>query len=478
MGQARNKGSFEQRKKEALKRDKRKLVEIMGSPSDPESEQNLRAGIAPFLALMSPEKWQRRRASIIESLNSIGMPEKLAESKPIRVRADEIGWYLFLCEQALDDPLCMDVSQIARTAPFFAGIGSKWHAADRVVGLDKKIREILHKYKKNPDGLLFEILVALSYAEKGWDVELLDEKPPLKSPDMVVRMDGIEIFIECKRLERRTSYAEKERTDFLHIWDSARDVLWKKQQWVWFKGVFHVEISSLPKDFLAKIFDETLPLGNSESLIYDGVEAKIYARLIDKVTVKKHLLDNRVKMNSAALSTLIGGDWAPVNSAVTMAQLIKPSYVNGCEAPTLGTYVEEIDWACGFTRDFDSEISLNKKAKDITSLLTDAISQIPEDKPSIIHIAAETLEGTEVERIRSEKVIESMSKLDPGKPLLSVRFHRLQANQNVDKLWEMDETVQKFQPDGLPDAWFVECAVLPITAETRDGAHWDLYPPK
>jgi hypothetical protein len=478
MGQARNKGSFEHRQKEAIKRNKRTLVEMMGSGNDSESEKNLRAGIAPFLALMSPDKWQRRRASIIESLNSIGLPEKLAESKPIRVREDEIGWYLFLCEQALDDPLYTDVSQTARITPFFAGIGSKLHAVDRVVGLERKIREILHRYKKNPDGLLFEILVALSYAEKGWDVELLDEQPPLKSPDMVVRRDDIEVFIECKRLERRTSYAEKERTDFLHIWDAARDVLWNKQQWVWFKGVFHVEVSSLPRDFLARIFEEKLPLGHSETLIYDGAEASIFARLIDKVAIHKHLLDYQVKMNSPMLSTLIGGDWAPVNSAVTMAQLIKPAYVNGCDAPMLGAYVEQMEWACGFTRDFDSEISLNKKAKDITSLLAEAISQIPEDKPSIIHIAAETLEGAEVERIRTEKVIESMNKLDPGKPLLSVRFHRLQANQSTDKLWEMDETVQKFQPDDLPDAWFVECAVLPDSTEIRDGAHWDLYPPK
>lgn len=475
MGEARNKGSFEDRQKEALKRNKRKLVELMGD-RDPQSSEYLRAGIAPFLALMSADKWQRRRASILDALNGIQLTGKLATARPIRVREDEIGWYLFLCEQSLDDPLCMDVSQTARIAPFFAGIGSKWQFAHRVTGLDKKIREILHKAKKTPDGLIFEILVALSYAEKDWDVELLDEKPPSKSPDMVVRKDEVEIYVECKRLERRTSYAERERNDFLIIWDAATDTLWNKQQWVWFKGVFHVEPSSLPRDFLAKIFNEKLPIGQGETLIYDGVEATIYARQIDKFAAQNHLKDWQVKMHSAALSTLLGGDWAPLNSSVSIAQLVKPAYVNGCEAPILGGYIQEMNWACGFTRDFDSEISLNKKSKDITSLLADAISQVPSDKASIIHIAAETMEGPEVERIRTQKIIESMSQLSPGKPLLSVRFHRLQANQTVDKLWEMDETVQKFQPSDLPDTQFVTSAVVPTTVEQRDGAHWDLYP--
>lgn len=475
MGEARRRGVFEDRRADAIKRNKAELVSSLGV-RDTLTDQYLRAGIAPFMNLMSSEKWQRRRGDIIERLRKIEREVELEKAKPLRVRDDEIGWYLFLCEQALDDPLCMDVNQVARAAPFFAAIGSRWQYADRVVGIDKKIREILHKAKKDPDGLIFEVLVALSYAAKGWSVELLEQQLPAKSPDMVVRKGDMEIFVECKRLQRRTSYAERERNDFLKLWDAAKNILWENQQWVWFKGMFHVEISSLPEAFLANIFRSALPIGFGEKLVYRGAEATIYARLIDKYAVLKHLENWQVKTNSPMLSHLLGGDWAPMNSSVTTANLVKLAHVNGCDAPVLGAYIQEMDWACGFTRDFDSEISLDKKAKDITSLLADAISQVPSDKASIIHIAAETMEGKDVERLRTKKVMESVPSLALHKPVLAIRFHRFQANQTIDKLWEFDETVERFQVDGLPDDDIPENVATPEWTEVKNGSHWEIYP--
>lgn len=476
MGEARRRGTSESRKKDAIKRNKAELVRSLGG-NDPLAEKDLRAGITPFLNLMSAEKWKRRKENILESLKAIPQGVELEKSRPIRVKEDEIGWYLFLCEQALEDPLCMEVSQVARAAPFFSGIGSRWKYANHVIGIEKKIREILHKANKSPDGLIFEILVALSYAAKGWDVELLETKPPAKSPDMVVRKDGLEIFVECKRLERRTSYAERERDDFLRLWDAAKHLLWENHQWVWFKGTFHVEVSALPIDFLTKIFETTLPICSSgELLVFDGAEATIHARLINKYAVWHHLKTWQVKTNSPMLSHLLGGDWAPRNSSVSMAHLVKLAYVHGCDAPVLGAYIQEMDWACGFTREFDSQISLEKKAKDITGLLTEAISQVPSDRPSVIHIAAETMEGTEVERLRTQKVMASIPALALEKPVLGVRFHRFQANQVIDKLWEFDETVERFQVTGFPDDEIPLCVVAPESTELKHGAHWEIYP--
>lgn len=475
MGEARRRGTFDERKRSAIKRNKNALISLLGE-RDSQADEQLRTGIAPFLSLMSAGKWQRRRGDIIDAINNIEQAVKLENSKPIRVKEDEIGWYLFLCEQALEDPICMDISQVARAAPFFAGIGSRWKYAHRVSGLDKKIRQILHKAKSNPDGLIFEILVALSYAAQGWDVELLAEKPPQKSPDMVVRREGLEIYVECKRLDRRTSYSERERDDFLKLWDAATTVLLEKRQWVWFKGIFHVEVDSLPPDFLAKLFEKALPLTSAESLIYDGNDATIHAKLIDKHAVWRHLEDWQVKTNSPMLSHLLGGDWAPMNSAVSIAHVVKLAHVNGCDAPILGSYIQEMEWACGFTRDFDSDISVDRKAKDITGLLADAVRQVPGDKASIIHIAAETMEGSEVERLRTKKVMETVRSLVSEKPILAVRFHRFQANQTVDRLWELDETIERFQIDGFSDDLIPLNVVTPETTEMKSGAHWEIYP--
>lgn len=474
MGEARRRGTTAARKTAAIKRNKTKMLELMGG-RDERDDAVLRAGIAPFLIRLTPEAWGVRRQQILDALKEVDQGTELEKARPIRVQDDEICWYLFLCEQALEDPLCLDVNQLARAAPFFAGMGERWVHAARVKGIEQKIDEALHQYRSQPDGVLFEILVALSYAAKGWDVELLEQCPPAKSPDMRVTKDGVELFIECKRLARRTSYAEKERDDFLRLWDSAKHVLMTSRQWIWFKGVFHQEVNTLPEDFLAQKFEMALPLGAGEILIYDGPEATIHARLIDRAAVKRHLTEFRVKTNAPMLNHLLGGDWAPLNSSTTILKLASLSQVVDCDVPVLGSYVEDIAWACGFTRDFDSEVSVDKKAKDVTKHLADAVKQVPDDKPSIIHIAAETMEGKDVELRRTQKVMASIPNFITDKPVLAVRFHRFQANQTIDKLWEFDETVERFQVDGVALGDLPETVVVPESTEMRRGSHWEIY---
>lgn len=475
MGEASRRGSDEQRSKDAIRRRKSELIEQLGG-RDEKADSVLRSGIAPFLERLSPDEWERRRLEIVNALNQRPQPEGLALAEAIRVSDDEIAWYLFLCQQALEDPLCVDSHQLARAAPFFAGIGQRWSHSSRVAGLEKKIYEVLHRYKKEPDGLIFEILTALAYAEAGWIVEFLDEQPQAKTPDMRVTKGNVQLYVECKRLARRTGYSDQERTSFLRLWDASKDILVEKRQWVWFKGVIHVEVDSIDAGFLADIFRDALPINESESTIYDGPEATIQARLIDKQSVKNHLAKWRIKADSPMIAHLLGGDWAPANSSWSVMKEAELSHVVDCEIPLLGRYIENIQWACGFTRYFDAEISLQKKARDITKHLAKAVEQVPADLPSVIHIAAETLEGSVVERLRTEKVMAKIPQFVSNKPVVAVRFHRFQANQTIDKLWEFDETVEKFQINGMKIKDIPQSVVVPDTAQMKSGRHWELYP--
>ena len=231
MGDARRRGSFEERRKNAVRRDKAEFVRQMGE-RDEVSLFQLRRGIDPFLNELGPENWKTRRSKMLAALPTAQDTRDLADAKPIRVQEDEIAWYLFLCEQAIYDPLCVELNQLARTAPFFAGIGTRWHHANRVQGIKGKIKEVLHKYAKEPDGVLFEILVALSYAEAGWNVEMLLPNATTKSPDLRVEREGVEYFIECKRMARRTGYSNQEQNDALRQWDNAKQVIDRDGQWL------------------------------------------------------------------------------------------------------------------------------------------------------------------------------------------------------------------------------------------------------
>lgn len=473
MGETRRRGSEADRRREAIRRQKAEFVSRMGD-ADERGLALLRTGLQAFLGRMSQEQWQARRAAIVQELLDRPQETDLEKATSVRVRSDDMGWYLFLCQQALEDPMCMDISQAQRALPFLAGIGSRWAHAGAVKGLTRKLDELLTDYRKDPDGLLFEVLVALSYAQSGWSVECVEEGAT-KSADLIVCRGDRELFVECKRLSRKTAYAETERQQFLRLWDRAKHVLLENRQWVWFKGTFHVDPGELPDDFLTEVFRAALPIGKGERLVHDSDRATIHARLIDSASVRGHMDKFRVKANSPMESRLLGGDWAPENAAVTIIQMIKTSQVVDCEAPVLGTYIEDIGFACGFTRGFDSAVSIDKKARDITKLLSKAVEQVPDDKPSIIHIAAETMEGIEVERRRTEKIFSQIPAFITNKPVLAIRFHRLQGHQRVEKLYEMDETVDKFQIDGVRLRDIPPCVVVPAGTAMQRGSHWEVY---
>ncbi|MCG9053522.1 restriction endonuclease [Laribacter hongkongensis] len=475
MGEAKKRGNRELRVTEAIKRNKNAFVRAIGVVDDNDPVRHmLQAGLKPFMDRMTKEQWQARRARLLDALRAHpANTTKLTEAQSVRVREDEMGWYLFLCEQELEDPMCNDSSQALRILPFFAGLGCRWQYAHRVAGIEKKLDALLKDYRKEPDGLLFELLVALSYAAEGWDVEFIDEGQR-KTADLRVTRDEREFYVECKRMARTTDYSVKERNAFLRLWDAGKSVLFNNGQWIWFNGTFHVEPTDLQEGFLRNLWRASLPISEGEHVLLNNEQAIIRARLINQERVHQHLSKFRVKAHSPAFVQLLGEDWAPDDASVTLLNKISISHVAGCEAQVLGTYVEQVAFACGFTREFDSEPSINKKAKDVIKLLSDAVKQLPEDKPSIIHVAAETMEGAEVERRRSEKVQASVPAFYLGKPVALIRLHRFQAHQRATMSFELDEAIDDFQMPYYDLENIPATVVVPPGGRPKCGGHWDL----
>ncbi|ELA00623.1 hypothetical protein D769_04314 [Cupriavidus sp. HMR-1] len=476
MGEARRRGSRAQREAEAIKRNKQALAVEMGLADEHDPIRlALIAGLDAFKNRMTASEWSQRRGQVLEHLKNRRKGSKLAEAESIRVREDEMGWYLFLCEQSIYDPLCVDVSQSQRILPYFASLGLRWHHAREIVGIERKLDELLHDYRKHPDGHFFELLVALSYAEAGWRVTFIEEVRGEKNADIHVVRGKEEYFVECKRMSRTTDYSVKERNRFLEIWHAGRDALVKNQQWIWFKGTFHKDLFELPDSFLLDLWKTSLPLGLGERVLVNNEAATIKARLIDRSSVIRHFREFKVKMNSPMFTRVIGGDWAPDNSSVTLLPLVQISHVQGCEARELGMYVEEVGFACGFTRETDSEVSIDKKAKDVKKLLSEAVRQVPNDRPSIIHLAAETMEGGDVERRRTEKLEDLMRSFSfEGKPVKLVRFHRLQSHQRTNMQFEIDETVDTLHGHEMNVSATPRQVVVPYGSSVQQIAHWDL----
>lgn len=446
--------------------------------AQPESEDNkaLTAVLAKFLGFMKHEEWLERKASMLQRIAANRGKATLREASAIRDEADEIIWYLYLAETSIFDPLCLETNQAARALPFLVAIGQRLMAGARVTGLDQKIKELLAGRRSAPDGALFEMLVALSYAQAGWHVEMLVERPPGKTADLLVRRDGKSFFVECKRQSRRPKYSSEEHQHFLALWDGMATALRKTGQWLWFDMVFHKELSSLPRDFLTKLLGANLPTLTSACTLRDDDVVTIRARPIDQRAVQRHLASNFVKNGSAMLRSLLGGNWAPTNSGGPMAIEARGGRVKGCENAPSGHWIEEIRWASGCTWACNAPESVAAKARDIKRLLVDAVRQVPSDQPSIIHIGIETLEGRQVDNLRAVKIRALLTDFKVDRPVSAVFVHSIQCNGVKDKIWEVDETVDwYFGPEGVaPD--LPKWILLPPETRGPGVAHWTLYP--
>lgn len=451
------------------------------------SRLQVAAGLKLFTDKFRPGEWTERRSKIMEFLWGAdkGNFGGLANQKSVRVRDDESAWYIFLGEQFINDPLCNEVNQAQRILPYFAAIGSKISYSSRITRLEEKVSDFLWKLYKDPDGILFEIIVAFAYAEAGWDVEFIMEGSE-RTPDMLVTRGKLRFHVECKRLSRRTEYAEKERKRFLELWDRGTSTLIHFGQSIWFKGVFHTPLKDLSDHCLSELWIKSIPLSSGEHLICDDSKMTIFARRIDIEWLRGQIKDRYpVHAYSGALSNLIGGNWAPENSSVTLLPKIIPAQLINCP-PSVGMYIDDIDFVCGFTREFDAEEGYDKKAKDIVKLLSGATDQVTTTIPSIVHIALETVEGTEVEHIRTKKIRARIAEFDFGqgskrKQVAMVKVHRFQSHQRLQMDFEVDESIDTFyiKESSTPLESLLEVpmgVLVPSNESLLRTSHWERYP--
>lgn len=153
--------------------------------------------------------------------------------------------------------------------------------------------------------MIFELSVALAYAAAGWEVEFIKEGAE-KSPDMRVVRQHQEFFIECKRMARRTQYAEIERNEFCAYGITPSPYCCRTGSGF---GSKEVSMSMHPRCrpiFFYKIWKTVLPVGAGEKLIHHSLQATVHARLIDRVAVHRHMHDFWVKANSPMLHSRAG----------------------------------------------------------------------------------------------------------------------------------------------------------------------------
>ena len=463
------------------------LIESLEENKTEEWVVSAKRSFAWFLEHMGENNWVRRRKAVIQYFrqqqdiqipdNSNVVPDIVREDTRVAFYKDWIAWYLYLIESVYLRPFVDEPSQSARIYPFFSTIGRHIDIAKQIKGINVKLDELLKGNKNQPDSLLFEIVIAIMYQRNGWSVEFLPENSKTKTPDLFVSKEDKKFYVECKRLNKVTEYSKIERKEWRKRWDNLVQIMLQNKTPVFIDVIFKVEISQTSKDILVEAFLAVIDQGitdNGTSIENDEIIIKV--KYINMDLVHEHFYKYQVRWNSPQMIALFAGGF---DSSGNYTQVHSPTGINAVGPDdgehVLNLFCEGVHTAYCAKWECIADISIEKKAKDVRKLLSKAVSQAPEDFPTIVHIGYETLHGPIVEYSRADKIYSSIIQFDyKDKDVIAVYCHAIQPSIQIES-FECAETTMRFGRTAinLKDLLFHDLLFDEPRTKIRNDTHWN-----
>ncbi len=332
-----------------------------------------------------------------------------------------------------------------------------------VVGLEERVRRIIVAERRQPNGGMFELLVAAAYRRAGARLPSGLSSRWSRTHDIDVELDGQEFAVECKRMETG-AYGERERARMRELWAPALQLAQSSGQSVFGSIDFLVPLVEVPDRYIFEMCSSWISSRLPSMLWSDHISRGAIGEL-DLAPLRKVLETDDVLIAGTRLHELLSGRYirhANYLQVTKHRQGMSPRYMTACEMAIL------LRWQSL------APTAIAAKARDVFQKLADANDQLPHDKPGIVHIGFEAIEGDNVERERYGKILESTAAFDPrGKPLRFVFCHYFVPESPPDQAWAFEETVQWRRITGLDErAPYIPFLVLPPGEGERSGPHW------
>jgi len=345
--------------------------------------------------------------------------------------SDLFGWHLYNCYAYLFDPPNYDTNAGCRIIPTVVSLGARVPWLESTPGSAERLWDVA-KGKADFEKTLFELLVAAGYAEAGWQPELLKATGVGKTPDIRATVNGKDIFIECKRMSKASRYHELERERWYVLVKPLAEFIERTRAPFLLDIVFHQELSGLPDTFLETTLVPKLTFA-IPGVIIDSPEMTVTVREVDMGPLRNELEQVNLKTNGSRLLSLLFGHYSPALGYRT--------FFFGRFDKRYPLFLESVEFAAGVTWSCDAPRGIARRARDVRRRLWDALEQLPDAAPGVIHIAVESYEGPVVERLRNEKITRSISGLRNTKDLRLVHVHLLSFETPPDESWALEETV-------------------------------------
>ena len=426
---------------------------------------DLRKCIQWFKTLISEAEWKDRRDKVAKRFyqSLVGELQDPTGIGRFFDDRDKFGWYLFLGEAFTDHPWNYEVVFGSRVIPVLAAIGRNLDGLFKVNGFEARATRLLGRDKSQPNGTLFEILVAAAYARAGGKVAFHPERPGgERTYDLDVNLNGKKWAIECKRIEAG-EYVEQERLRMRELWVPASMLIARSERSSILNVSFSTELKDVPQDyFLDKAHSFITSRRASFSWKDDhsiGIISELDLRELQQALESSHWLCPGPQYNK-----MLTGKYDRYDSLLLLQKVkhaINPHYI------------DDISFAVAARWKSLSEVSIEKRARDILGKLAEANDQLPADIPGVVHIGFEALGDDIVEQRRYEKIISTSKTFDREKSGLEYIYcHYFSPEASPEETWAIDETIQwaGIRDTGRP--LIKGALIIPDSNVGRSGVHW------
>lgn len=428
-----------------------------------------------MISFISDREWQRRKAEIekklvVEFRTTVPFSEPLTDGTLLVIKKDVISWYLYLIDALINEPYKYEYFQGARVVPIFKRLGVDLHLIKGIKGINKRMTELLFKRQLEADALLFEILSASLWAKNGYQVSFIPEVNGEKTPDILAIKDKEKWFIECKRQSKTADYTYKETEKRQKMISYISKTLLEKN--ILLDIVFHVELETLSDTYLKDLLENKLIFATAGKIVSND-EVDIHLEYLDMQSINKFSNEFCVKQHSPVLNNLIGGK--PIDNKAFTCGMYGYSYRIG-KGEINNLYISDIVKAYGVYWYCDAEESIWAKARGIKSQVIKASKQFKSEDTSFLHIGLETFDGPEVEKIRFEKIMNSLDDFNPNDIKMKWIFcHFFQSYSPPDQDWVFDETVSMLSPFlNIKPPLIQNLMIVPNDGETsHEEFHWN-----
>ena len=426
---------------------------------------DLRRGVEYFKSLMTVEVWESRRAAIAKRFYQMLISEAADPEGKGKFFDDRdlFGWYLFLGESFTDHPWNYEITHGCRVIPVIAAIG---HELERLINIDgfrDRALRLIGPEKSQPNGPLFEMLVAAAYARAGAKVSFHKEDAGGgKSHDLDVELNRKRWAVECKRMEAG-EYGEQERQRIRELWKLPALLLVRDERNTIVDLNFKIELADVSDFYILRRVEKFLGRGLSLHMWSDSTARGSISNL-DIRPIREALKETYLPHPSPQYTKLLTGRYARAESMLSLQRIKYTSNPH---------FIDDVDLAVVARWSSLSQNAVERKARDILKRLSEANDQLPENLPGVIHIGFEALGSDEIERRRYEKIMETVGEFERGSSKLEVVYcHYFAPDPSPPGVWAIDETVQWFgiSLNGRP---LENGRLLPSNELGREGVHWE-----